>query len=106
MKPSTSSKLPSSSSVPSSSSTSTSNPNPRPIYRGRFNPGLLISESIDDIEEHSDLEGSTDQDTDGEDEGENIDEGSRLMGSDDDEPQSIQIDVPQMRSGSGSGPVS
>uniref|UniRef100_A0A914ZAW9 Uncharacterized protein n=1 Tax=Panagrolaimus superbus TaxID=310955 RepID=A0A914ZAW9_9BILA len=27
------------------------------------------------------------------------------MGSDDDEPQSIQIDVPQMRSGSGSGPI-
>uniref|UniRef100_A0AC35G8F6 Band 7 domain-containing protein n=1 Tax=Panagrolaimus sp. PS1159 TaxID=55785 RepID=A0AC35G8F6_9BILA len=115
MKPSTSSsKLPISSSIsssaPSTSTTTSSSIKQRPpIYRGRFNPGLLISESID-IEEEHDLEGSTDQDSDGDDDnndGGNIDEGSRLMGSgsDDDEPQSIQIDVPQMRSGSGSGPI-
>jgi len=42
-------------------------------------------------------EGSTDQDSEAE-----GDETNRLMGSDDEEPQSIQIDVPQMSSRSGS----
>ena len=59
---------------------------PRPlVYRGKFNDPKHASE------------GSTDQDSEAE-----GDETNRLMGSDDEEPQSIQIDVPQMSSRSGS----